>query len=64
MEAVYSETPALLLSGEYDPITPPAWAALAAETLPMSHTYTLTGHRARRRPQQRLRGTNYPRFPI
>ncbi len=42
-EPVYSETPALLLSGEYDPITPPAWATLAAETLPMSHTYTLRG---------------------
>ena len=42
-EPVYSETPALLLSGEYDPITPPAWAVLAAETLPNGYLYTLRG---------------------
>ena len=32
-EPVTSDVPALLLSGDYDPITPPAWATLAAETL-------------------------------
>lgn len=42
-EAVYSEIPALLLAGEYDPITPPAWAALAAETLPNSSLFNLRG---------------------
>ncbi|MCY4009338.1 MAG: alpha/beta hydrolase [Anaerolineaceae bacterium] len=42
-EAVHSEIPALLLAGEYDPITPPAWAALAAETLPNSYSFTLRG---------------------
>ncbi|HNB52687.1 MAG TPA: alpha/beta hydrolase, partial [Anaerolineales bacterium] len=32
-DPVRSEVPVLLLSGEYDPVTPPAYAALAAETL-------------------------------
>lgn len=41
--AVYSETPALLLSGEYDPITPPRWAEQAAETLPASFSFTVPG---------------------
>jgi pimeloyl-ACP methyl ester carboxylesterase len=31
---VRSRVPALLVSGELDPVTPPAWAALAARTLP------------------------------
>ncbi|RUO33534.1 alpha/beta hydrolase [Aliidiomarina sanyensis] len=35
-EPVYSELPVLLLSGEQDPVTPPEWAELAAETLPNS----------------------------
>lgn len=32
-EPVNSELPTLILSGEFDPITPPAWGQLAAETL-------------------------------
>jgi pimeloyl-ACP methyl ester carboxylesterase len=32
-EAVVSDIPALVLAGEYDPITPPEWGRLAAETL-------------------------------
>jgi pimeloyl-ACP methyl ester carboxylesterase len=35
--------PALLLSGEADPVTPPSWAALAARSLPHSRSITLTG---------------------
>ena len=33
-EPVTSDVPTLLLSGALDPVTPPRWAALAAETLP------------------------------
>lgn len=36
--AVVSEIPALILVGEYDPVTPPAWGRLAGETLP-NHFY-------------------------
>ncbi|RUO23586.1 alpha/beta hydrolase [Aliidiomarina iranensis] len=32
-EPVVSDIPALLLSGEQDPVTPPEWAEIAAETL-------------------------------
>ena len=32
-EPVVSDVPTLLLAGEFDPITPPAWARQAAETL-------------------------------
>ncbi|UCD08109.1 MAG: alpha/beta fold hydrolase [Dehalococcoidales bacterium] len=32
-EPVHSDIPTLILSGEFDPITPPAWGRLAAETL-------------------------------
>jgi pimeloyl-ACP methyl ester carboxylesterase len=41
-----SQVPALLLSGAYDPITPPAWAAITARTLSHAHVYTFpgTGH--------------------
>jgi pimeloyl-ACP methyl ester carboxylesterase len=35
-EAVSSDIPALVLAGEYDPITPPAFGALAASTLSRS----------------------------
>ncbi len=35
-QPVYSEAPVLLLSGEVDPVTPPKYADLAAETLPNS----------------------------
>jgi fermentation-respiration switch protein FrsA (DUF1100 family) len=35
--------PVLLLSGAYDPETPPAWAAAAARTLPNARVLTLPG---------------------
>lgn len=35
-EPVVSDKPVLLLSGELDPVTPPSWGELAAETLPNS----------------------------
>jgi pimeloyl-ACP methyl ester carboxylesterase len=38
-EPVTSDVPALILSGEYDPYTPPAWGQHAAETLKNSHFY-------------------------
>jgi pimeloyl-ACP methyl ester carboxylesterase len=47
-EAVSSDIPTLVLAGEYDPITPPAWGTLAAQTL--SHSFVVefpaTGHGA------------------
>jgi hypothetical protein len=42
-EAVASDIPTLVLAGEYDPITPPAYAALAAETLSQSHVLQFRG---------------------
>lgn len=36
-EPVTSDIPTLILSGEFDPVTPPAYAAQVAETLPNSH---------------------------
>ena len=42
-QPVTSDVPALLLSGVYDPITPPAWAALAAETLTQGQTIVVPG---------------------
>src|SRR5262249_37076447 len=43
---VVSDVPALLLAGEYDPITPPSWADTAAATLRHSEVYDAlgTGH--------------------
>jgi pimeloyl-ACP methyl ester carboxylesterase len=43
---VQSDIPTLLLAGEYDPITPPFWAPLAAETLSAGYAYEFpgTGH--------------------
>ena len=38
-EAVVSSIPTLLLSGGYDPVTPPKWAELAAETLSVHYLY-------------------------
>lgn len=35
-EQVASDIPTLILAGEYDPITPPAWGQLAAASLPNS----------------------------
>jgi Tol biopolymer transport system component/pimeloyl-ACP methyl ester carboxylesterase len=38
-EAVVSDIPTLVLSGRYDPVTPPAWGRMAAETLAHSFVY-------------------------
>jgi pimeloyl-ACP methyl ester carboxylesterase len=38
-EAVVSDVPTLVMAGQYDPITPPEYAQLAAETLSNSYTY-------------------------
>jgi pimeloyl-ACP methyl ester carboxylesterase len=38
-EAVSSQVPTLLLSGEFDPGTPPAFAEVAAATLPRHYSY-------------------------
>jgi pimeloyl-ACP methyl ester carboxylesterase len=40
---VVSNVPALLLAGEYDPITPPRWADTAAATLRHSEVYHVAG---------------------
>ncbi|HEX8129311.1 MAG TPA: alpha/beta hydrolase [Pyrinomonadaceae bacterium] len=42
-EPVVSDIPTLILAGEYDSYTPPAWARLAARTLRRSHFYELPG---------------------
>ncbi len=42
-EAVVSGIPTLVVAGEYDPITPPSWGALAAETLDISYFYEFPG---------------------
>ena len=45
-EAVASDVPTLLLSGQFDPTTPPKWADLAAETLDNSYSFVIpmAGH--------------------
>ena len=45
---VVSNRPTLILNGRFDPITPPAFGALAAESLPNSHLFTFpaNGHGA------------------
>lgn len=50
-EPISSAVPTLLLSGELDPVTPPAWGELAAETLSQSRhliapngAHTIVGH--------------------
>ncbi len=40
---VRADVPTLLLAGEYDPVTPPAWAELAAETLTAAQVYEFPG---------------------
>jgi pimeloyl-ACP methyl ester carboxylesterase len=40
---VAGDMPVLLLAGEHDPVTPPAWARLAAQTLPHSYVYEFPG---------------------
>ncbi len=42
-EPVISDVPTLILTGEFDPITPPLWARLAAETLGNSYYYEFPG---------------------
>ena len=42
-EPVVSDVPTLILAGEFDPITPPLWARLAAETLSSSYYYEFPG---------------------
>jgi pimeloyl-ACP methyl ester carboxylesterase len=43
MSPVRSEIPTLILTGEYDPTTPPEWGALIATDLPNSHLYQFPG---------------------
>ena len=47
-EAVSSDVPALILSGEFDPVTPPRWGEQAAQTLSNSRHIVApgTGHGA------------------
>ncbi len=40
---VKSDLPILILAGQYDPITPPAWGRMAGETLPNSHYLEFPG---------------------
>ncbi len=46
LSAVHSEIPVLIFAGEFDPITPPAYGRLAADTLPRSTFVEVpaTGH--------------------
>ena len=41
---VRARVPALLLAGEFDPVTPPAWARLAAQTLPNARVVTIANN--------------------
>ncbi|GAB4469089.1 MAG: alpha/beta fold hydrolase [Anaerolineae bacterium] len=45
-EPVSSVVPTLILTGQLDPITPPEWGRLAAQTLPAAYVYEFpgTGH--------------------
>lgn len=42
-QAVESDIPTLIFSGEFDPITPPTWGQLAAETLSKSQFLAFPG---------------------
>jgi pimeloyl-ACP methyl ester carboxylesterase len=42
-EPVSSDVPALIFAGQFDPITPPEWGQLAAETLSNSFFYEFPG---------------------
>jgi pimeloyl-ACP methyl ester carboxylesterase len=42
-EAIVSDIPTLVMSGEFDPITPPVNGDIAAENLANSYVYTVTG---------------------
>ena len=41
---VSSEVPALILAGDHDPITPPDWGRLAAQSLPRAYFREFAGH--------------------
>ena len=41
---MYSDVPTLVLAGDYDPITPPADAQIAAETLSSSYYFEFPGY--------------------
>jgi pimeloyl-ACP methyl ester carboxylesterase len=41
--AVVSDIPALILAGQYDPVTPPEWSRLTAETLSHHYYYEFPG---------------------
>jgi len=41
--AVASDIPALIMAGEYDPVTPPEWSRMAAETLSNHFFYEFPG---------------------
>jgi pimeloyl-ACP methyl ester carboxylesterase len=41
--AVTSDVPTLVTTGEFDPVTPPSYGALAAMTLPRSHAVVFAG---------------------
>jgi pimeloyl-ACP methyl ester carboxylesterase len=42
-EPVHSDLPVLIMTGEFDPVTPPAWGERVARTLPHSHAYAYPG---------------------
>jgi len=42
-EPVSSDVPALILAGQFDPITPPAFATMAAETLNNNYLFEFPG---------------------
>ena len=42
-EPVSSDIPTLVMTGEFDPITPPRWGLQAAETLSRSYTFEVPG---------------------
>ncbi|NDJ77197.1 MAG: hypothetical protein GYB65_13160, partial [Chloroflexi bacterium] len=42
-QPVRSDVPALVIAGEFDPITPPYWGQMAAETLTTSYLFTFPG---------------------
>ncbi len=42
-EAVSSDLPTLVMAGEYDPVTPPAWGAQAASTLSNAYYFEYPG---------------------
>ncbi len=42
-EPVHSDVPTLVMQGEYDPITPPAWGRRAAETLSSGYFFEYPG---------------------